>query len=264
MNKLNNHGFGVVEGLLVLVIIGLIGGAGFYVYKSTQNTNASLNNADNSSVTPRPTMAQKNPYDNWKIHKSPTEKLSFKYPSDWSYSDVSKANPTAGDSIILTSPSNNIEVNWVSFRTGLGGGCTSENTTVSNGNVKMTLGDCPYFFVQDKQKINDANLYAVFGVKTLDGDKYVPWCALQDDNGILNNMSAMGYLLFQGKNNDDTRDGVNRGPVSAGLRCNSNFETSTPGIMNSPLDNNKQEASKFWDTTEGNEIKLILKSASYN
>lgn len=37
--KKNENGFGLVEALLVIVIIGLIGGVGYYVYNSKQNEN---------------------------------------------------------------------------------------------------------------------------------------------------------------------------------------------------------------------------------
>ncbi len=40
MKKLNNKGFGVVEGLLILVIIGIVGGTIFYVRKSYNNVNS--------------------------------------------------------------------------------------------------------------------------------------------------------------------------------------------------------------------------------
>ena len=49
MKKLCQKGFGAVEGVLILVIVGIIGGAGFYVYKSKQETNKSQDNANKSS-----------------------------------------------------------------------------------------------------------------------------------------------------------------------------------------------------------------------
>lgn len=39
MKKLNSKGFGIIEGLLILVIIGLIGGVGYYVYKKNDKPN---------------------------------------------------------------------------------------------------------------------------------------------------------------------------------------------------------------------------------
>ncbi len=44
----NQKGFGAVEALLILVIVGIIGGAGWYVFQSQKKTNQSLDNANKS------------------------------------------------------------------------------------------------------------------------------------------------------------------------------------------------------------------------
>jgi Tfp pilus assembly protein PilE len=46
----NQKGFSVVEGLLVFVIIGIIGGVGYYVYQSQQETKKSQDNSNKSSL----------------------------------------------------------------------------------------------------------------------------------------------------------------------------------------------------------------------
>ena len=48
--KYNQNGFSVVEDLLVIIVIGIIGAVGFYVYKAKQNTDKSLTNPVSSSV----------------------------------------------------------------------------------------------------------------------------------------------------------------------------------------------------------------------
>jgi hypothetical protein len=48
MNK-TQHGFAVLESLLILVIIAIIGGTGYYVWHSKQQTDKSLNDASTSS-----------------------------------------------------------------------------------------------------------------------------------------------------------------------------------------------------------------------
>jgi Tfp pilus assembly protein PilE len=48
MKNLNAKGFGILEGLLIVVIVGLLGGAGYYVYNSQKKTNESLDSANNS------------------------------------------------------------------------------------------------------------------------------------------------------------------------------------------------------------------------
>jgi uncharacterized protein HemX len=54
-NKLGQAGFGAVEGLMILVIIALIGGVGFYVYKQKSNADSKLS----SSVTSTPETKSK-------------------------------------------------------------------------------------------------------------------------------------------------------------------------------------------------------------
>ncbi len=49
MKKMNSKGFTVVHGLLMLVIIAIIGGSGFFVYKAQEDTNGSLDNTAHGS-----------------------------------------------------------------------------------------------------------------------------------------------------------------------------------------------------------------------
>ncbi len=51
MKKLNNRGFGVIEGLLFLAIIGIVVGMGFYVYNANKKTNDSLDNISKVPVS---------------------------------------------------------------------------------------------------------------------------------------------------------------------------------------------------------------------
>ncbi|HEX5456116.1 MAG TPA: hypothetical protein VFW77_01990 [Candidatus Saccharimonadales bacterium] len=49
MKKLNNKGFGVVEAILILIIVGIIGGTGVYVYKQNQS-DKDLGSGGNSQI----------------------------------------------------------------------------------------------------------------------------------------------------------------------------------------------------------------------
>lgn len=87
MKKINNEGFSVVEGLLLLVIIGVISGAVFYVYNANKKTNESLENTGNSEVTKRdkkeePT-AKKDLTKDWYEYKSFSGSFSMKIPDGW-------------------------------------------------------------------------------------------------------------------------------------------------------------------------------------
>lgn len=59
MKKLNNKGFGAVEFLLIFVVIGIIGGAGYYVYNAQKKTNTALDNAANTQVDPQKNTSNK-------------------------------------------------------------------------------------------------------------------------------------------------------------------------------------------------------------
>jgi uncharacterized protein (UPF0333 family) len=51
IKRLNQKGFGALEVLLLLVIVGIIGGAGWYVYQSQKKTNESLDKANQNIET---------------------------------------------------------------------------------------------------------------------------------------------------------------------------------------------------------------------
>lgn len=131
MSKLNNHsGFSAVEALLILIIVGILGFTGWYVYHAKQTSNKDYSAAANSTVPsykkktatkPTATVAP-DPYTGWKSASLKYEKVAYKYPSDWTVTDKSASSPKGAgcvypgtDNVILTSPSNH----QVELRTGL-------------------------------------------------------------------------------------------------------------------------------------------------
>ncbi len=67
--KLYQKGFNVVEALIIMVIVGLIGGAGYYVYQNQQDKQPNKKVA----VTKQP-LAQ---------YTDPTKLYTLSYPKDW-------------------------------------------------------------------------------------------------------------------------------------------------------------------------------------
>lgn len=60
MKKLNTKGFGAIEALLIVVIVGVIGGVGYFVYNSQKKTSKPLDNAANSQTEPQNTSTPDN------------------------------------------------------------------------------------------------------------------------------------------------------------------------------------------------------------
>jgi type II secretory pathway pseudopilin PulG len=86
MKKLQ-YGFTAVEGLLILVIVGIMAGAGWYVWQSNQNANQSLDNANSSNSyifkAKNKTATQSEATANWKAYSSKEGQFSLKYPPSW-------------------------------------------------------------------------------------------------------------------------------------------------------------------------------------
>ncbi len=71
MKKLNNKGFGLVEGLLIVVALGIIGGSTLFVFKANESTKESLNNTGKSEIAKQEIKKVEN-------KESPTVYLSIK------------------------------------------------------------------------------------------------------------------------------------------------------------------------------------------
>ncbi len=110
MNKLNTKGFSPIEGLLGLVIIGVIGGAGFYVVNARKNISKNLT-ATNSIQPPKNTAKKDTKPEvketTRKTYKNDTYGYSFTYPTSWKTSNAINEGDTPGSnraSITVESP----------------------------------------------------------------------------------------------------------------------------------------------------------------
>ncbi|HET9850615.1 MAG TPA: hypothetical protein VFP35_03265 [Candidatus Saccharimonadales bacterium] len=87
-------GFAALEALLILIIIAIIGGTGYYVWHSKNQTDKILNSTTNTSssrTATKSTVAEPpaDPYKGWSTYTTKGEKISFRYPENWSLSDTS-------------------------------------------------------------------------------------------------------------------------------------------------------------------------------
>ena len=177
-----------------------------------------------------------NPYAGWKTYASPTEKATFKYPSNWT---ITTPNQGAlnGDQAGVLSPSGAIKISWSAELGGYG------NEQGTNYPLQTIVGKTP---------ISGApGLYVVSGITTLDGTTYHPWIAVQDDQGILSAGVGGDVLAFQGRHaiNETTDDFTDELFATSGLHA----DQFTPSLT-------KAQATAWFFSPEAKQAKLIFLS----
>lgn len=86
---LNSAGFSVVATALIVVVIGIIVGTGYYVYNAQKETKKLLDNASstapvtNNKTATQPDAKSDDPTSQWKIYKSDSGEFSVKFPKTW-------------------------------------------------------------------------------------------------------------------------------------------------------------------------------------
>jgi hypothetical protein len=87
----NQNGFSVIEGLLILVIVGILGGVGWYVWDSNKKSNDIYDKTDNNITaksSPKPEAIEdelKIP-ENWTVYEDKDSGIKFPYPEEWNES----------------------------------------------------------------------------------------------------------------------------------------------------------------------------------
>ena len=96
MNK-NQKGFSLVEGLLILVIVGLVGFVGWYVWQSKNKTIKQTNIQDSSKEANaiKPDRIDYQPKDGYVLWKDDEFDFSFTYPKDWTRETIQGGERTA-------------------------------------------------------------------------------------------------------------------------------------------------------------------------
>jgi type II secretory pathway pseudopilin PulG len=94
----NQKGFSIIEAILILVIVGMIGGIGWYVWSAQNKVNQTLNKADSvSNSAPKVTTKAKTSTStknetlnttNWSMYTNTQFKYSYKYPNNVNLSEV--------------------------------------------------------------------------------------------------------------------------------------------------------------------------------
>jgi hypothetical protein len=223
--------------ILVVIVLGAISFVGYKVFnnqsKVSTSQTASSRKTNPDATLPTLSQSQHDPYEGWKAYFSNTEKLSFKYPTDWTSTDYGDRTATGkADSVEFFSSSKQVAVFWNSQLGGRGGGCDATVFPGSPEAKNNNPGACPYFKVLDK-------------------------------SGLLESRGSMGYLDFPGKNNSymDTYGHTIQtdAELIGGINGLGSF-----GDGNNQGNLNESDATNFFSTAEAKQAKLILMSVSYS
>src|SRR5438309_2039093 len=148
MKKLNQKGFAALEIILVVLLLAVISGAGYYVYTSRH---------DSKTSSPAPAkQSQKMLTYTSKEHHS-----SFTYPENWKIAKQIERPDGSGagtEVFLITSPSGKVSVRWTGGISGIGGACNP----IEDRNDPQFVPDlslCPKYVVNSSVKIKNADLY---------------------------------------------------------------------------------------------------------
>lgn len=104
MKRIRNKtsaGFGAIELLLMIVLIGLVAFIGYEVYKSYHKVSASYNNASSGNNQTANQLTSSNPYAGWRSATLKYEKLSFMFPGSWALTNNSIDGSTTDANICV-------------------------------------------------------------------------------------------------------------------------------------------------------------------
>lgn len=130
--KQNQRGFTAVEALIIIVVLAAIGVAGYFVAKhaDTKNTPTAITQSTQTASTTA------NPYAGWKSYCSSVEGVCLKFPTNWTLTVGSSANPNLlSNQAEITSPSGLVAVQsyW-----NAGGGAGDEPVAFANHIISIT------------------------------------------------------------------------------------------------------------------------------
>lgn len=116
----NNQGFSALETILLLVVVGVIGFLGWFVWQMNHNKKSTDTTKPKALQTNKPAAAD--PYAGWKQYCSTEAGYCLKYPSNWTVSEEDSNMPGYKNAAI-TAPDGGIKVSYNPNLSGIGGGC---------------------------------------------------------------------------------------------------------------------------------------------
>jgi len=148
MKKLHQKGFSLVEGLLIVVLIGLIAGVGFYVYRQSQDNNSSKSDtprtAQEDSQKKNPNITELDPAIEL-TKPSDVEKLPDSTPASFiAYLEKELSKPPEDGCIEMISISKVSELN-------ISGGAGAVNAETLKADEGCGGGASVYWYFQDNK-----------------------------------------------------------------------------------------------------------------
>jgi len=164
--KTNQKGFSALEAILIVILIGLLSLAGWYVWKKNHDKE-SKNNGPAAAQTQDKTEEQQksDPYAGWKSAELVYEKIKYKYPADWKQQLKTTPDGTTGtvspgsDDLTLTGAKSDLQIE---VRTGIDGAGSPVGQEVTDSTPVTLLGGQYYlnFYTfadaENKQKVYGA------------------------------------------------------------------------------------------------------------
>lgn len=189
----DRRGFAAVETLLVVVIIGLIGFVGWYVYHAMKNTNSAYKAATTTSNSASPKFSSKKAKKatastvapatgdvtaGWTAITSPDSSFSFKTPTNWVSLTCDKSGGSASTVYIASSASTLAA-------------CQSDNT----GEADLTMtADNSAAAAPQKQGTDQSFSSESFTLNGTKGDKATE--VTSADDALLPNTKIITYSFF--------------------------------------------------------------------
>jgi hypothetical protein len=130
----NEKGFGLVEIIIIIVILGVIGFGGWYVW---QANNPPQPQSKTQTETPAQNQAEPkeepvDPYDGWKSYTFKYEKFSLKYPATYTVTGTSSATEGVNPgSDVLKLTKQGLVINIHTGLSGIGGVCEACKVVLS-------------------------------------------------------------------------------------------------------------------------------------
>jgi Tfp pilus assembly protein PilX len=173
MKKLEQKGLGAVEGLLIIVILGLIAGVGWYVVQAKNKTVSNVNESNNSTSA-KESAQEKAPEEykrtatipsDWKAYKNDKYKISFSYPSNWTISE-SLMNKKAGEDTQNVYSVNATEIFIICYKEAASAQTCATQINISNQPFSESLAQLRKYYTANHSPYKETEL-------KIDGHKIV-------------------------------------------------------------------------------------------